>query len=162
RPEEPSHVPNRRGTRPLGNRAPHIQRRCLLLDRYMLRWAYARYAICVRDHCGAEPTSHSEPTGIVGAVRRGTRGPAPDATAFGPERPPGPARGRIGGGARRSAAARLSDPTRAAHGSRRLARSFPALLDGPRRCARTPSRSDGAGTKEGDESMSNREKYEPG
>ena len=77
--------------------------------------------------------------------------------------PPRAARGRLRGGARRSPAARLSAPARAAHGGRRLAGAFPALLDGPRRCARTPSRSDGAGhPRKGREAMSNREKYAPG
>src|SRR6185503_4807016 len=56
----------------------------------------------------------------------------------------------------------LSDPARAAHGGRCLAGSISAVLVGPRRCARAPSRSDGAGTQERKESMSNRDTYMPG
>src|SRR4030095_8584330 len=66
------------------------------------------------------------------------------------------------GGPRGSPAARLLDPARTVQGDRCLAASFPAFLDGPRGCARTPSRSDGTGTKQRKEPMSNREKYVPG
>src|SRR5512132_1075873 len=125
-------------------------------------WVYSPYGIIVRDHRGAEPPDHPESVGVVGALRRRDRAPAADASDLRVQAPPRAARGRLRGGARRSPAARLPAPARAAHGGRRLAGAFPALLDGPRRCARTPSRSDGADIQERKEAMSNREKYEPG
>src|SRR5204862_6175175 len=90
------------------------------------------------------------------------RAPAADASDLRVQAPPRAARGRLRGGARRSPAARLSAPGRAPHGGRRLAGAFPARLDGPRRCTRTPSRSDGADIQERKEAMSNRENYAPG
>src|SRR6266536_2229222 len=123
---------------------------------------YERHGIIVRHHRGAEPPRHPQPAGVVGAIRRRDPAPAADASNFGVQAPPRPARGRVRGVARRSPAARLPDPARAAHGGRCLARSFSWPLDGPRRCARTPSRSDGAGIKERKEPMSSREKYVPG
>src|SRR5262245_4710985 len=124
--------------------------------------AYTWRGIHVRDHRGAEPPGHPQPAGVVGAIGRRDRAPAADASSFGVQAPPRAARGGLRGVARRSPAARLSDPARAAHGGRCLARSLPALLDGPRRCARTPSRPHGAGTEAKREPMSQREKYAPG
>src|SRR5205823_1208017 len=123
---------------------------------------YSRRGIIVRDHRGAQPPGHPQPARVVGAVRRRDRAPAADHADFGVQAPPRAARGRLRGVAHRSPAARLSDPAGAVHGGRCLARPVPALLDGPRRRARTPSRSDGEGTRERKEPMSNREQYAPG
>src|SRR4051812_25178577 len=95
-------------------------------------------------------------------MRRRDRAAPADAAAVGVQTPPRAARRRLRGGAHRSPAARLSDPARAADGSGRLARVVPALLDGPRRCARTASRSGGTGAEERKEPVSHRETYVPG
>src|SRR5258706_15470357 len=119
-------------------------------------------ALMVRNHGGTDPPDHPQLVAVIGALRRRDRARAADAPDFRVQAPPRAARGRLRGSARRRPAARLSAPARAAHGGRRLAGGFPALLDGPRRCARTPSRSDAAGIQERKEAMSDPEKYEPG
>src|SRR5215467_10218035 len=123
------------------------------------------YTLCgavVRDHRRAEPPGHPQPARVGGAVRRRDRAPAGYAPDFGVQASSRSASGRLRGVARRSPAAGLPDPARAAQGGRRLARSLPSLLDRPRGCARTSSRSDRALTQERKETMSNREKYVPG
>src|ERR1041384_1760134 len=123
---------------------------------------YSPHGILVRDPRGAEPPDHPPAAGLVGALRRRDRAPPGDAADLGVQAPPGVARGRLRGGAHRAPAARLSAPARAAQGGRRLAGAVPALLDVPRRQARTPSRSDGAGIRGREEAMSTREEYEIG
>src|SRR4030095_10043350 len=132
------------------------------LDRHMNLWVYMHHGVVFCHPRGAEPPGHPQPAGILGAIRRRDRAPAADASNLGVQAPPGAARGRLRSVARRSPAARLSDPARAVHGGRRLAGAVPALLDGPRRCARTPSQSDGEEIQERKEPMSNREQYMPG
>src|SRR5258705_5522814 len=128
----------------------------------MHRWVYWSYGIFVRHHRGAEPPGHPRSAGVVGALGRRDRAPAAHAADLGVQAPPRVARGRLRGGAHRSPTPRLSTPARAAEAGRRLAGAIPALLDGARRCARTPSRSDGADFQERKEAMSNRETYAPG
>src|SRR5436190_23789094 len=127
----------------------------------MIEYIIRRGILIVCHPRGAEPPGHPRPAGVVGAIRRRDRAPAADASDLGIQAPPRAARGGLRGGAHRSPAAHLSDPARAAHGGRCVARSVPALLDGPRRCARTPSRSDGTGAEERKGPMTSRETYEP-
>src|SRR5438477_6181278 len=128
----------------------------------MKRKVYYHHGIVVRDHRGAEPPDHPQAVGVVVALRRRDRAPAADPSDVRVQAPPRAARGRLRGGACGGPAARLSAPAPAAHGGRRLAGAVPALLGGPRRCARTPSRSDGADTQERKEAMSKPEQYTPG
>src|SRR5689334_6326093 len=128
----------------------------------MTLYVYWRHGVLLRHPRGAEPAGHPQPPGLVGAVRGRDRAAPTDAANVGVQASARAQGGRLRGVARRGPAARVPDPARAAPGSRCLARPFPALLGGPRRCARTPSRSDGGGTEERKEPMSSRESYVPG
>src|SRR5215217_2300914 len=102
----------------------------------MPRWAYSLHGVIVRNPRGAEPADHPESAGVVRVLGQRARAPAAAVPDLRVQAPARAARGRLRRGARRSPAARLSTPARAAHGGGRLAGALPALLDGPRRCAR--------------------------
>src|SRR5882724_8658452 len=79
-------------THPLPTRGSFIY-----LDTYILYRVYQANAICVRNHCGAEPPRDIEPPGLVSPVGWRDRASTAYAAAHRVQAPPSAARGRFRG-----------------------------------------------------------------
>src|SRR5205814_5006376 len=101
---------------------------------------YEGCAICVRNHCGAEPPRDTEPPGLVTTVGWGDRASAWYAAADRVKAPARAARGRFRGIHGGRTAPSLPAETRTTSGGRRLAGSVPSVLVRSRGCSRTPPR----------------------
>ena len=117
---------------------------CIYLDRYIQREVYNGRAICLRNHCRAEPPRDPQPPGLVTTVGWGYRTSAPDAAADRVEAPASPARGRLRGIHGGCPAPFLPAEAGIAAGGGCLAGSIPPVVVRSRRCSRTPPRSHGA------------------
>ena len=131
----------------------------------MTIWVYLPRGIVVRDHRGAKPPGHPEPSRLVGAVRRRDRAPAADASDLGVQASPRAARGRLRGSHGRSAApslpARPEPLRRWMSGWLSSAGSGPptSMLSNATSTAWIPAH---RGKEDEEETMSDREKYAPG
>ena len=110
----------------------------IFLDVYMQLEVYKRSGICVRNHCGAEPTRDIEPPGLVTTVGGRDRAPASYAAADRVKAPASAARGRFRGIHRGRAAPSLPAEARKISGGGCLAGSVPPVLVRSRRRSRTP------------------------
>src|SRR5260370_14092849 len=132
----------------------------------MLGRVYKESGICVRSHCGAEPTRDIEPPGLVPTVGGRDRASAWYAAAGRLQAPARAARGRFrrihGGCTAPSLPAEIGTTS----GDRRLAGSVPPVLVRSRGCSRTPPRPHGSihttEKEDKEKKMTTREQYTPG
>src|SRR5689334_6783530 len=111
----------------------------------MNAWIYTCRGIVVCHRRRAQQTGHFESPAFVRAIGGRDRKRASAVAAVRLQAPARAARGWVRGITNRGAAASLSAETGAAHGARRVARSFPALLVEARRCPGTTLGQDGQG-----------------
>src|SRR6516225_326118 len=110
----------------------------------MLCRVYEEGGICVRNHCGAEPPRHIEPTGLVATVGWRDRASTSYAAADRVKAPAGAARGRFRGVHSGRTAPSLPAEARTISGGGHLAGAVPPVLVGSPGCSRTPPRSHGS------------------
>ena len=117
---------------------------CICLDTYMHCAVYTKDGIRVRDHCRAEPSRDTEPTGLVTTVGGRDRASASYAAANRIQAPARAARSRLCGSNGGRTAPSLSVEAGTISAGRCLAGSVPPVLVRPHRCSGTPSRSHGS------------------